>query len=263
MAELSSPKISVIMSVFRPDRELFPLAVNSIIDQSFKHFEFIVVDDGNNISDRKFIRQCCFDERITIVRNEANIGLTKSLNLAISLAKGDLVARQDADDLSKPNRFYEQVRFLEKNARVGLLGTGYCLKTERGEKYYSPSANNIETQMMYKNPFCHTSVMIRKKNLKDAGGYNEKYMRSQDFELWLRLIEKTEAALLPEILVVRNEFKNVSLSTSSAGYSQFLNGINLRLQYIWKRKTLRLIPYFVVGTGYHLSRLLFRSLIVK
>jgi glycosyltransferase involved in cell wall biosynthesis len=259
----SSPKISVIMAVFRPDRALFPLAVNSILAQSFRDFEFIIVDDGNSIEDRKFLSECCLDERITIVRNENNLGLTKSLNVAISLAKGDLVARQDADDFSEPNRFLEQVRFLESNPGVGLLGTDYCLSYKHGKKIYTPSAGNIEIQMMYTNPFCHASVMLGKDLLQEIGGYDEKYKRSQDFELWLRLLDRTEAAILPKVLVIRNEIEGISLSTTKASYSQFANGVILRLKFIRSRNAFWLAPYFLIGTAYHLFRVIFRTLSVK
>ena len=88
------------------------------------------------------------------------------------------------------------------------------------------------------------------------GVYNETYVRSQDFELWLRLIRTTKPAIIEDVLVMRHEYKGVALSTTSAAVSQFVNGVKLRLLYIVSEKSYSLLPYFFVGTTYHLWNLL-------
>jgi len=252
-----SPLVSVIMSVYKPDIELFPLAINSILDQTYTNYEFIIIDDGNSESDSQFIKDICGDNRIEIHKNPQNLGLTKSLNLALSIARGKYVARHDADDISFPERFKKQVNFLEKNIDVGLLGTNYQVKINTNQILeYSVSHRNIIAQLMYKNPFCHSSVMLRRQTLALSGVYNEAYVRSQDFELWLRMIRTTKPAIIEEVLVMRHEYKGVALSTTSAAVSQFVNGVKLRLSYIVSEKSYSLLPYFLVGTTCHLWYLL-------
>lgn len=259
-----SPLVSVIMSVYKPDTELFPLAINSILAQTYSNYEFIIIDDGNSESDSQFIKDICVDNRIKIYRNDRNLGLTKSLNLALSVARGPFVARQDADDISFPDRFKKQVNFLEENIDVGLLGTNYQVKINANKILeYSVSHRNIIVQLMYKNPFCHSSVMLRRQTLALSGVYNEAYVRSQDLELWFRMIRITKPAIIEDVLVMRHEYKGVALSTTSAAVSQFVNGVKLRLSYIVSEKSYSLLPYFFVGTTYRLWNILKNVISIK
>lgn len=260
----SAPLVSVIMSVYKPNRELFPMAVNSILEQTFTDFEFIIVDDGNSKTDSQYIRDICRDNRFKIHKNHQNLGLTKSLNIAFFIARGVYIARQDADDVSFPTRFEKQVSFFEKRPDVGLLGTNYQLKNDHGEVLdYSVSSKSILIQLMYKNPFCHSSVMFRREFVAMCGGYNEAYIRSQDFELWLRLIRITGAAIIEDTLVMRHQYRGVALSTTSASFSQFVNGVKLRFQYIRENKRFYLVPYFLVGTIYHLWNIIRNAISIK
>lgn len=260
----SNPLVSVIMSVYKPNRKLFPLALNSILGQTFTNFEFIIVDDGNSKTDSQYIRDMCRDSRVQIYKNHQNQGLTKSLNIAFFIARGIYIARQDADDVSFPTRFEKQISFFEKRPDIGLLGTNYELKKDDGEVLdYSVSSKSILIQLMYKNPFCHSSVMFRRESVAICGGYNEAYIRSQDFELWLRLIRITGAAIIEDILVMRHQYRGVALSTTSAAFSQFFNGVKLRFKYIFEEKRFELVPYFVVGTIYHLFNVIRNAISIK
>ena len=184
--EKMNPKISVVMSVYNGEKHLRE-SIESILNQTFTDFEFIIVNDGSTDNSLEIIKSYD-DERIKIINNEENIGLTKSLNKAIKQARGVYIARQDADDISLSNRLELQFKFLEKHPEVALLGTGIYVIDENGDE--------IEKRIMHPNPkrsllkgnrFIHGSVMFRKSVIDELGAYNETLRYSQDYELWLRL----------------------------------------------------------------------------
>ena len=119
------------MSVYNGEKYLRE-AIESILNQTFTDFEFLIVNDGSTDSSLEIILSYP-DERIRVIRNDRNIGLTKSLNKALQQAKGEYIARQDADDISLQNRFEEQLIYLEKHPEVALLGTSAYKIDERGE----------------------------------------------------------------------------------------------------------------------------------
>jgi glycosyltransferase involved in cell wall biosynthesis len=120
---MKDPLVSIIMSVYNGESFIAP-SVESILKQSYQNFDFIVVDDGS--TDRTAIILKSFsDPRLKILTNEKNVGQTRSLNLGLKVAQGKYIARQDADDISKPDRLGLQIEFMEQYGNVGLLGTDY------------------------------------------------------------------------------------------------------------------------------------------
>src|SRR3989337_2996755 len=123
-------KVSVIMSVYNGERHLRE-SVDSILNQTFQDFEFIIINDGSK-DQSKYILESYKDERIKLIHNK-NMGLTKSLNIGISIAKGKYIARQDADDISEPERLKTQYDFMEANPGLGLIGSQFEVIKENGE----------------------------------------------------------------------------------------------------------------------------------
>jgi len=162
-------------------------AIDSVLRQTFKDFELIIIDDHS--SDRSVsIAKSYPDERIRLMVNYVRTGLRKSLNVALKVARGKFITRQDADDVSLPRRFEKQVALLEKHLNVGLVGTGYFLIDERGKvlaRHIFPE--NPRQALMKRNVFCHGSVMFRRAAIDRVGPYNESCKYSEDYELWLRL----------------------------------------------------------------------------
>ena len=184
-----NPRISVIMSVYNGERYLRQ-AIESILNQTLPDFEFIIVNDASTDSSNQ-IMQSYNDGRIRIINNESNIGLTRSLNKAIEQAKGELIARQDADDISLPNRLKEQFRFFEQHPDTVLLGSSiYIIDGDgkrRGKRVLKDYPGRNEFQG---NWFAHGSAMFRRDIIRGMGGYNELFRYSQDYELWLRIAKK-------------------------------------------------------------------------
>lgn len=200
------PTVSVVMSVYNGEKYLRE-SVESILHQTYMDFEFIIVNDGS-VDGTKEILEYYVDERIVLLHQE-NIGLTKSLNRGIAVARGKYIARQDADDISKPLRLEKQVAFLEKNPDVGLLGTNFTFIDDNGKllhNSYLPLDNeNLQNRLARICTHCHTSVMIRKEALDKVGGYRDFFKYAQDYDLWLRISEKYKIRNLSSFLVSYRE----------------------------------------------------------
>lgn len=196
---IAKPKISVIMSVYNGGKNLRH-SIESILKQSFNDFEFIVIDDCSTDNSYEIIKSFD-DDRIRIIRNEVRLYLTKSLNKAIRMARGEYVARQDADDISLPHRLEKQVIFLEKNPEVAMVGTSAYLINEEGKVIGKRIVPSDPRKILLKvNPIIHGSVMIRKKIIDKLGLYNELFKYSQDYELWLRISKNYDIRNLQETL---------------------------------------------------------------
>lgn len=173
-------------------------AVQSILDQTHTDFEFIIVNDASTDQTTRILLSYD-DPRIRIVNNETNIGLTRSLNKGLRLAKGEFIARMDADDISFNQRFEKQVGFLEQHEDIALCGTWVNFNGESTDgPNYPVDAAEIKVAALSYNPFAHPSVMWRRKVFEDLGlYYDESFRTSQDYELWSRALYIVKAANVP------------------------------------------------------------------
>ncbi len=203
---MSAPRLSVLMPVYNAEAYLAQ-AVESVLGQTYTDFEFIIVDDGSrDSSPARLAEYAARDARVVVVGNASNQGLTRSLNTALARARGALIARQDADDLSLPERFERQVAFLDAQPRVGMLATAIRVIDGAGgtrhERYFDEWLDDAALQQQLLRAFCiaHGSVMMRRAALERAGGYRPVMEPAEDQDLWLRLGEVTQLACLPEPL---------------------------------------------------------------
>ncbi len=193
-------RISVVMSVYNGERYLAQ-AINSILNQTYTDFEFIILDDCSTDSTTQIL-QTYTDTRLKIVRNPQNLGLTKSLNLGLQMAQGDYIARQDADDISMPTRLAEQVEFLDAHPEIVLVSGNIEQIDADGKKIgflnrAAPSDWVRWYMLFYNHVSGHSQVMFRRAAALQVGGYNEERRYSQDYELWLKLLTLGEIAMLP------------------------------------------------------------------
>lgn len=203
---MKSPEVSVVMSVHNGEDYLNE-SINSIINQSFENFEFIIIDDGSIDNSFQILRQAeNADKRIKVIKMSENQGLSIALKRGISIAKGKYVARQDIDDYSLDFRLEIQYEYMEKHKDVHVLGSNCKVVDVYGNQLYDNT--NFSKIKNHKNHllnahaiFCHGSAFIRSKSLSEVGGYNEYFYYSQDSELWLRFIMKGyKIHVLDEIL---------------------------------------------------------------
>ena len=136
---IKTPKITVLMPVYNGEKYLKE-SIESILKQTFRDFEFLIINDTSTDESEKIIRSFK-DSRIKLIKNEKNIGLTKSLNKGLDLAKGEYMARMDADDISLPKRLEIQVAFMDKNPKIGVIGAWAKVIGESNKKYIKTYSN--------------------------------------------------------------------------------------------------------------------------
>jgi len=208
--------ISVVMGVYNGELYLAD-TINSVLEQTFKDFEFVIVNDGSTDNTQLILDEYKRrDERIRIINNERNIGLTKSLNRGVWESQGKYIARIDVGDTCHKERFEKQIAFMEKNDTVGVVGSWGLFIDKQGEHIYifKPPTDKdlIKKQLLSKSVLLHPSAMIKRDILMAVGGYNEKYYTGQEQELWIRMSKICDLANIPEVLVHCKYFQKESIS---------------------------------------------------
>ena len=203
-------KLSVILSVYN-DVTNIEKSIKSVLNQSFKDFELLIIDDGSRDGTTEVISKLAeLDNRICLYYNKENLGLTKSLNILIAKSQGEYIARHDSDDISLPQRFAEQLNYLSKHRVDGITSRAFIEKNNKiipGFKFYIPN----KFLLKYKNPHIHGTLMIKKSVLNEIGNYNEKFYYAQDYKLFIDLYNsKYKIRQLRKPLYVLNTFENIS-----------------------------------------------------
>ena len=199
------PRVSVIMGVYNGG-DCLDDAIASIVGQRYESWELIVVDDGSTDSSLAVARSWSGrDPKVRVVENPINLGLAGSLNSAFTIARGEFVARMDADDVSLPARLERQVSFLDANPSVTVLGTGAAFVDAVGNPLGTgclfQEHDDIAANIYRTSPFIHPSVMMRRGFLESLGGYDVRLRRAQDADLWLRGYRRFRYHNLPDPLV--------------------------------------------------------------
>lgn len=222
MSSPSSLVVSVLLPIFNGQKYL-EAAIESVLGQSYGEFELNVIDDGSTDDSWRLIA-CFADSRIRAIR-QSNRGLAGTLNSGLGTVRGVFLARQDQDDLMLPGRLAKQVEFLNQNPDCALVGSWSeiwvgCQPTARG--HHHPASNDaLRLELLFDNPFVHSSVMMRADVVRQLGGYSEDKSRQppEDYELWSRIARSHRIANIPEVLTV---YREVEGSMSRTGENPFL-----------------------------------------
>lgn len=215
------PEISVLMSCYNGSRWLAE-AIDSVLTQTFKNFEFILVDDGSKDNTLEIIRAYAARDARVVAVSKKNTGLADSLNTGLALAKGAWVARVDQDDLCEPCRLERQLVFASGHSGLVLLGSGFAEIDEKGTivkeyRYPQHHAGLVARLERLQGFFPHSSAFYRADAARCAGGYNTRITRAEDQRLWLELSLQGEIACLPERLVrIRKHPGQMSLDNKGA-----------------------------------------------
>ena len=233
-----NPLVTVLMPVYNGEKYL-KRAIESILKQTFRDFEFLIIDDGSADKSAEIIKSFN-DARIRLERNETNLGLIKTLNKRLGLAKGKYIARMDCDDISLPKRLSIQVNFMEKHPEIGICGSWVKIMGLKQEfvNRYPQNHEEARAYLLFNTPLAHPSVIIRKEVMeKHELEYDENYKHAEDYELWSRIIKHTKLSNIPKVLLhYRMHDASVSKKNSS---EQTENSDKVRLSLI---KNLGLAP---------------------
>lgn len=212
------PKVSVLMPVYNAEQYL-ARAIDSIIAQTFKDWELILIDDGS-CDDIMSVLSKYDDERIYYVKNPVNMGLIKTLNRGIDYCEGEYIARMDADDISHPDRLKYQVDFMDKHPQYLMCGTNATVidnnEQETGKIRNLTDNNFLQINLLFSPPFVHPSVIVRTEVLQ-TNRYDERYKHVEDYELWCRIARLGKVANISKALLqYRWHDSNVSVLNSKA-----------------------------------------------
>ena len=239
----NKPLVSIVVSVYNSEEFLFE-SINSLLNQTFKDFELIIVNDCSTDDSLRIIEQLMLkDSRIILLNNQNNIGLTKSLNKAIKVSHGKYIARQDADDISYITRLEKQIDYLEKNSEVVLLGSKHIdIKNGKKQENSFITDEKINKDIYLYNPFAHSTAIFQKSIFIKIGLYDESYVTSQDFDAWNRLAQVGKIAMLNKCLVERRIHEN-SIS-SKRHRTQIINTFRTKFKYSPHNK---IVTFFLVS----------------
>lgn len=204
------------MSVFNSDKRV-EYAIKSILNQTFNDFELIIINDASRDKTSSIINSYAKkDRRIRIINNKNNIKIAHSLNKGVSLAKADLIARMDADDISHPKRLEMQYVFLQQHPNVAIVGTNISVTDEKEKEVwkreYPTQSNELKKVMFRYAPFAHPTVMFRKSVFEEFGGYNPDMIPCEDIDFWFRIGTKYDFGNIPKFLL------KYSLSVKSSSH---------------------------------------------
>ncbi|MGH8687210.1 MAG: glycosyltransferase family 2 protein [Burkholderiales bacterium] len=200
---MKAPAVSVLMPVYNGAEHLGE-AIASIRAQSFEDFELLVVDDGSTDASPEMLRACP-DPRLRVLRNDRNLGLIASLNRGLEEARGEYVARMDADDTALPRRLERQRELLVGSPRIGLCGTWFRMLdgAAAGVVRSLVRPEDLAAKLFYESPLAHPSVMFRRTFFANHGlRYDAEFPHAEDFELWTRVAQVTKLANVPEVLLL-------------------------------------------------------------
>lgn len=224
-----APEISVLLPAFNSESCLAE-ATHSILDQTFRDLELLIIDDGSTDRTREIAASLSHqDSRVIVIEHNNNRGLAVRLNEGIALAKGNYIARMDADDVSVPDRFQLQVDYLKGHPDVGLVG-GF-IRLFGGKRKciidVATDPHHIRWRLLFGNSMGHGTVMGRRALFDDLGGYDETLKVAQDYDLWLRARRRWPMANIPLVLVnVREDPASTSRRLSPERHKNAVGSLN-------------------------------------
>ena len=191
---MTNPSVSIILVAFNEPEYLIEKAINSIIDQTYSDFEFLIVDESSEKETINLIKEKALtDKRIRIIRTNKFGFFSNSLNSGFKEAKGNYIARMDPDDISHKSRIEMQVKFLKENPKYSVVGSSMIIIDKNGDEVsyrkYPNSLFNLRIWSLFRNPLAHPTVMMRRSIIDKGFLYDETFPKAEDLELWLRLMK--------------------------------------------------------------------------
>jgi glycosyltransferase involved in cell wall biosynthesis len=273
------PRVSVVMATRNDDPGYLAQAIESIEAQSYRNWELIVADDSTEIATIRLLesaRERLGAERFRLVHHDPALGLPRSLNAALAMVRGELIARMDGDDVCMPDRLEAQVAYLDAHPEVGIAG-GDIEVVDRDLRHlsvrrYTKDAKRLVRRSFIRNPLAQPTVMLRSSVLDRIGGYDPKCERAEDYELWLRAIKKSVVlANMDKILIKYRVLAEYSKKRDKRNWNYSIYGKIKNFNYRYPISSLlgigvslafRLAPTSIVNRLYrmdHESPMLYRK----
>ena len=226
---MSTKKVSIIMGVYNCEATLKE-AIDSIINQTYQNWEFVICDDGSSDKSFEIVKQYAdSDNRFVVIQNDTNLGLNKTLNKCLKYATGEYIARMDGDDISLPDRFEKELTFLCSHPEYAIVSCPMILFDEQGDYSFGYAIESpTKEDVVCGSPICHAPVMMQKAALLAVNGYSEDSytQRVEDVDLWIRLYcAGYKAYNLPEQLY---KMRNGRDAFSRRKYKYRINSVNVR-----------------------------------
>jgi glycosyltransferase involved in cell wall biosynthesis len=216
------PKVSVVMPVYNTEKYIQE-AIESILNQTYTDFEFIIINDGSTDRTKEII-QSYKDSRIRYLENVHNSDIVTTLNKGLDYATGEYIARMDADDIAMKDRLKEQNRFLDRHDEIGVVGSAMIVFNEKGEENlfpYSTTPGMAKAELMFNSSLGHPTVMIRKRCLENIR-HEAEYQGLEDFVMWWRIAQRYPIVSLKKpLLKYRKHTDQVTKNRSKEFYDRF------------------------------------------
>lgn len=200
-----TPAISVLLPVYNGGAFLGK-AIESILQQSFADFEFIIINDGSKDGSGDVINHYAAQDKRIVAVHQPNAGLITTLNRGLEMARAPLIARMDADDIALPHRFARQFKFMNDNPQIAICGSNIRLINQHDiqsrDILYPVTPEQVKAMMPQGSPLAHPTVMMRRDIIVNAGGYRRMYKHAEDYDLWLRIGEQHAIANIPDVLLL-------------------------------------------------------------
>lgn len=247
-------KLSVLLPVYNTRSDWLSLAIESVLNQTYRDFELLLLNDGSTNPDT-LATLAAFekaDNRVRLVHNPENMGLPKTLNRGLTLARYDWIARMDGDDISEPQRFERQLAYLGRHPDIAILGTELVAFGDKQEIFhYAERHEDIATAMLWVCSIPHPTVMYRKEVILAAGGYPTDYPNAEDYALWTKIVAhhpNVRFAIVPEVLfkyrmtLSRPDYYKVQQTSTVRIQEELFSSLGLRAEDVrmWFKPTSRL-----------------------
>ncbi len=202
----NKPLVSVIMATYNDNPHYLREAINSIINQTYKNIEILIMDDSTSDKTKEVIDSYNYDRRVHVYREDKKLGFVPSLNKGLRLATGKYIARMDGDDISSLDRFEKQVSYLENNIKTDILGGQISIIDENGKitgaRTYPLGGMKLVMFFTIRTPIAHPTVMFRRKLVDEGHEYDESMKKAEDIDFWIRMYnEGYRFNNLPDTLV--------------------------------------------------------------
>ena len=230
----SKPLVSVVMPAFNVEKYIGE-AVESILNQTFKDFELIIIDDASTDNTLSIAENYAKkDTRIIIVKNSKNLQIAVSLNKGINLAKSGIIARMDPDDISYPDRLRIQYEYIKRHPKIAVVGANMMIMNREGtvisKREYPTKSSELKKVMFRYSPFAHPVVMFRRQVFQEFGGYDVNMVPCEDINLWFQIGSKYEFASIPKLLL---QYRLIFVSNSHKKLKSLeLLGLRIKLKAI-------------------------------